>query len=142
MKWEDGTRAPAWTFEYAVIQKGQSPGTAPNTPGRRGELQLPTGNEQGLILPFPTAKDQPVLPADLVRKYLRERIMVYGVLNADGKIEQLSVKQSPDPKLNDAVLTAIRKWTFRPAEMNGEKVAVKVLLGFPLSLPESVNEEN
>ena len=36
----------------------------------------------------------------------------------------------------EPVLNALAKWIFRPGELNGERVAVKVLLGIPLSLPE------
>ena len=62
--------------------------------------------------------------------------MVYAIINTDGKMEQVSVKESPDTQLNEPVLNALAKWIFRPGELNGERVAVKVLLGIPLSLPE------
>jgi TonB family protein len=135
MKWDNGARAPAWTFEYAVLKKEPTTAATAATP-TRGEVRLGSRSQEGLILPFPTAKEQPALPAELVRKYLRQRVIVYGILNTDGKMEQLSIKQSPDAQLNEAVLAALKKWTFRPAQLNGVDVPVKVLLGFPLSLPE------
>src|SRR5439155_13891429 len=95
MKWANGVAAPSWTFEYAVIQKPAAPAGAPNTP-RTNEVKLPTQSQQGLVLPFPMAKEQPVLPAEVVRKFLRRLVIIYGVLNTDGKMEQMSVKQSPD----------------------------------------------
>ena len=73
---------------------------------------------------------------ELVRKYLRRLIVVYAVIDTGGKLQQMSVKQSPDPQLNQPALTALEKWVFRPAELNGEPVAVKALLGIPLSLPQ------
>ena len=136
MKWVSGATAPSWTFEYAVMQKPAAAAGTPNTSPRNGEVKLPTEKQQGLVLPFPMAKEQPVLPADIVRKYLRRLVIVYAVLNTDGKMEQMVVKQSPDAQLNEPVLTALSKWTFRPAQFNGENVSVKVLLGFPLSLSE------
>jgi TonB family protein len=135
MKWASGGVAPSWTFEYAIIQKPAAPANASN-PARKNEVQLPTEKQQGLVLPFPMAKEQPVLPAEIVRKYLRRLVIVYAVLNTDGKMEQMVVKQSPDAQLNESVLTALSKWSFRPAQFNGENVAVKVLLGFPLALSE------
>jgi outer membrane biosynthesis protein TonB len=44
-------------------------------------------------------------------------------------MEQLSIKQSPDPALNEPVLSALRKWSFRPARRNGEIIPAKILLG-------------
>jgi TonB family protein len=135
MKWANGAVAPSWTFEYAVIPKAPAP-AGPNTPGRNNEMKLPTQGQQGFVLPFPMLKEQPVLPAEVVRKFLRRVVIVYAVLNTDGKMEQMVVKQSPNAQLNEAVINALSKWTFRPAQLNGENVSVKVLLGFPLALSE------
>jgi hypothetical protein len=33
------------------------------------------------------------------------------------------------------VLNALSKWSFRPAQLDGQAVPVKVLIGIPLSLP-------
>lgn len=41
--------------------------------------------------------------------------------------------QSPEAGLNELLLEALKKWTFRPAEMDGGKVPVKVLLGVPVN---------
>jgi TonB family protein len=72
------------------------------------------------------------MPADLVRKYSGRLVIAYAVVTADGKMEQLSIKQSPDPALNDVVLSALQKWTFRPARRNGEVIPTKILLGIPV----------
>jgi hypothetical protein len=50
-------------------------------------------------------------------------------------MEQTSVKESPDPLLNQPVLDALSKWVFRPGVLNGDPVAVKALLGIPLWFP-------
>ena len=90
----------------------------------------------GLVPPFPTNKEQPDLPPDLVRQDLGKLVVVYGIVAANGKFQELSVKQSPDPKFNGPVLQQLANWVFRPAELNGTPVAVKVLIGFSLSLPD------
>jgi hypothetical protein len=138
MKWPNGKTAPTWTFEYAVIPKSAvaaAPAAQPK-PGQPNEIRLGPRRPQGLVLPYPVEKEQPVLPPDLVEKYLQQRVIVYGILKSDGKMEQLTIKETPDPKLNALVLAALSKWSFRPAQLNGEDVAVKVLLGFRLALPE------
>ena len=80
-------------------------------------------------------RERPDLPAELVRKYLRRLIIVYAIINLDGKMEQMSVKDSPDPQLNQPVLDALSKWVFRPGSLNGDPVAMKILLGIPLWFP-------
>ena len=119
--------APSWTFEYAILK-----GTAaqPNV------VTLPKKDQQGIVLPFPTVKEQPALPAELARKYLRNRIIVYAVINVEGKMEQMAVKESPDPLLNESILRALTKWLFRPAQLDGENVAVKALIGIPVFMPQ------
>ena len=62
-------------------------------------------------------------------------VIVYTVINVEGKMEQMSVMESPDPLLNQLVLDALRQWVFRPGLLNGVPVAVKALLGIPLWLP-------
>lgn len=84
------------------------------------------------VLPFPIIREQPVLPSELVRKYPRRMIIVYGVISVDGKLEEMSVKESPDPLLNKPALSALSKWVFKPAQTDGKTVAAKMLVGIPL----------
>jgi hypothetical protein len=114
---------PSWTVEYALIQDSKIPETKVST-------------QLDIVLPFPIEKEQPQMPADLVRKYPRRMIIAFGIINVDGKIEQLSIKDTPDRLLNQSVLDALQKWTFRPARRNGEVVAAKALFGIPLWTPE------
>ncbi len=115
---------PSWTLEVAVAQE-------PAVPGNTAK-DIAVG--KGLVLPFPAVKKHPSFPTDLVRRNLRKMIIVYAVINVEGKMEQLSVKQTPDPALNEPLLAALREWVFRPAARNGAPFAVKVLLGIPLWL--------
>src|SRR5262245_16874837 len=116
-------QAPNWTVEYALVGKTSSPPSGINIIG---------GNHSGIVLPFPAIKVQPAMPAELVRKYPRAVILVYALINIDGKMEQLSVKESPDASLNEPVLKALREWVFRPAQRDGQTVAAKVLFGIPV----------
>jgi hypothetical protein len=113
----------SWTLEFAVAQ--------PAGQGGAGNIRA----QEGLILPFPSAKEQPPFPVDLVRRYLRRMVIVYALVNVSGKLEQLSVKDSPDPALNDILTTSLAKWVFRPAQLNGQAVPAKLLMGIPLALP-------
>jgi outer membrane biosynthesis protein TonB len=57
---------------------------------------------------------------------------VFGVINPQGRFEDLQIMQSPDANLNQFLLDALSKWTFRAAEVDGTQVPVKILLGVPV----------
>ncbi len=117
----------SWTLEFSVVQDSQAQGDA----ARNSPQGL-----QGLVLPFPVEKEEPVLPAELVRKNYGRMVIVFAIVNTEGKLEQMTVKDSPDPQCNESVLNALGKWVFRPARLNGEPVRTKLLMGIPLWLPQ------
>ena len=103
-----------WTLQYAPTQQ--------------------TSNTEAVLPPFPVTKQQPAFPVELLRKYPRRLVVVYGVIGTDGKLQDIAVKQSPDPALNQVAIDALSKWVFRPAELNNSPAAVKILVGIPLGL--------
>jgi hypothetical protein len=113
----------SWTAEYAVGQTATAP-----TFEQTGILAL----KEDVVLPFPIDKFRPEWPGELPRKFPGRLVIAYAVINTEGATEQLAIKDSPDPALNDAVLVALRKWTFRPARRDGEVVPAKMLLGIPV----------
>jgi hypothetical protein len=118
------SRTPSWTLQCAVL-RGASAITI--------EGQEASANQQGFVPPIPIIRELPDLPAELVQDHLREMVVIYGVIDTTGKLQQLTVKQSPDGQLSRGLLRALDQWVFRPAELNGRPVAVKVLLGIPLA---------
>jgi TonB family protein len=110
----------SWTVAFGVKQPDA---TSDN------ERVTNVGGQQEVVLPFPIEKTRPAIPADLVRRYSGRLVLAYAMVNIEGKMEQLSIKQSPDPALNELVLSALRKWSFRPARRNGEVIPAKILLG-------------
>ncbi len=126
MRQSETDSAPSWTLEFALPRKMAV---------RADSTQGKDGSRQGVVLPFPTVKGPLLLPSELVLKHLRETIIVYGVINVEGKMEQISVMKSPDALLNEPVLEGLSKWVFRPASLEGAAVAVELLLGIPLWSP-------
>jgi TonB family protein len=113
----------SWTAEYAVAQLA-TPAPIENT----GILAL----KEDVMLPFPINKYRPEWISEVVRRHGGRMVIAYAVINIEGTMEQLSIKDSPDPLLNEAVLEALRKWTFRPARRDGQVVSAKILLGIPV----------
>jgi hypothetical protein len=107
-----------WTLQYAA------PSLPPNT------LLSP---------PFPIEKEYPHLPREVAERNAGTSIVVTGTITKDGKFESLRIIQSPNPLLIKPMLDCLAKWSFQAAEINGEAVTVKFVLGIPVALdPEEM----
>ena len=126
MRRDINDQVPSWTVEYALLQ---------GRPGQAGGASKPGGSQLGIVLPFPTVKEPPAMPPELVRSYPGRMVIVYAIINIEGKMEQMVVKDSPDSRLNEPVLNALSKFVFRPAQRDGETVPAKALLGIPVWTP-------
>ena len=117
MRVGDDDTAPSWTLQYAPLQptSGQA-GGAPKQP----------------TPPYATLKQVPELTPELAAACAHKMIVVAGVLTADGKLEQLSVKKTPDPQVNSVVTDALSNWTFQPSLIDGKPIALKVMMGIRL----------
>jgi TonB family protein len=113
----------SWTAQYAV---GQVAVVAPIE--NAGILAL----KEDVVLPFPIDKYRPDWPREIARRQIGRMVIAYAVINAEGTPEEIAIKDSPDPQLNEPVLEALRKWTFRPGRRDGQAVPSKMLLGIPV----------
>lgn len=114
----------SWTMQYAL-----------DTHHTLGAADPPQRAHGVLVPPYASIKAIPRYPQQ--PRHCSGTVVVSGVINPQGSFEQLRVMQSPDASLNQSLLDTLRTWVFHPAEVDGAKVAVKVLLGVPVStLPE------
>jgi hypothetical protein len=119
MRETDTDRTPSWTLQYAHLRSA-------------AERADPSPALEGISPPFPLNKELPQLNSELIRKYLRNVIVVYALMDKEGKLHNLAVKQTPDARFTPSILAALSHWTFQPAQLNGQPVALKVLIGIPL----------
>jgi len=118
MREDTAEHAPSWTLQYARL---------------RSAAEAAAGDSaEALTPPFPMTKEMPKLNSELIRTYLRNVIVVYAVMDTQGGLQRLSVRQSPDERLNASILAALAHWKFQPAQLNGQPVPLKVLIGIPL----------
>jgi hypothetical protein len=113
MKRSENEEDPTWTLQYAVIGSSAS--------------------NQQVIAPTTATRIWPEIPPALLRRYVHEQVIVYAIVDKDGKVTDVSVKRTPNPRVSDPIADALKKWLFHPALMNNQPVAVKILLGVPLS---------
>ena len=124
---DTGVRGPSWTLQYALNSHLASSPSAM------------TSHAHGRVVPpYATMKPLPSFSPEAAKRGRGGTIVVFGVINRQGKFEDLRIMHSPEIGLNQFLLDALKKWTFRPAEMDGAQVSVKILLGVPVdSIPES-----
>ena len=78
-------------------------------------------------------RDWPQVPAELEKKYAHRQVIISAIVDKEGKVSHVVVKQTPDSRVSDSIAHALAKWVFRPAEVNNQPVSVKILLGIPLT---------
>jgi hypothetical protein len=108
---------PTWTLQYGLLN----------------DDSISASRDQQVLAPAAVMREWPEIPADLQKKYSQRQVVIYAVLDKDGKVSQIAVKKTPDPRVSTPIAQALAKWVFRPAQLNGEPIAVKVLIGIPLS---------
>jgi len=108
---------PTWTMQYAVVKDGTI---------------ADTGSQQ-VVPPSIATSEWPQLPPALEKKYSHRQIVIYAVVGKDGKVSQVSVKRTPDPRVSDPIANVLKKWIFHPAQVNSQPASVKILLGIPLT---------
>ena len=121
MRANDDDKAPSWTLQYAVLPPPVDPASGISIKVNG----VPTP-------PYATLKQIPELTPDQAAACAGKMIVIAGILTADGKLEQLSVKKTPDAQVNSVVTDALSNWTFQPSQVDGKPVALKVMIGVRL----------
>jgi len=119
---DTGLPISSWTLQYALYSH--------RLPGPSHVAQVPHGL---LTPPYAITKTLPRFSSEVAKRAAGTTIVVFGIVNLQGKFEDLRVMQSPDPVLNQPLLDSLAKWTFQPAKMDGAHVPVKFLLGVPVN---------
>lgn len=75
-------------------------------------------------VPVPVAVVAPSVGAE----YGGATVQIEFLVDESGKPSEFSVRSTPDQKVAQVVIDALRQWRFKPAEAAGKPVATKVLL--------------
>ncbi len=120
---DTGINGANWTLQYA-LDTHSAPKPSDDPPPLAHGLLAP---------PYAKLKSLPHFSSEAARRSRGGMIVVFGVISAEGKFEDLRIIQSLDAGLDQLLLASLRKWTFQPAEIDGAQVAVKILLGVPVN---------
>jgi len=84
-------------------------------------------------LPEAIFKAPPMYPADARQARVEGQVMVQALVGKDGRVADARVVKSI-PLLDAEALRCVRLWTFKPAQTNGQPVAVWVAIPIKFSL--------
>jgi TonB family protein len=70
----------------------------------------------------------PQYPEDCKAEKVMGLVVLDTVIDATGTVVDVSVERSPDNRLSEAAMEAIRSWVFEPATLEGQPVAVRYVL--------------
>jgi hypothetical protein len=120
MRSGDDNAAPSWILQYSVLHQGNSLGDVVPIQG------TPTP-------PYAILKAVPQFAPKVIHQGAHRLILISGMLDTGGRLQQLSVKQTPESELIGPLIEGLQDWMFEPAKIDGRPVALKVLLGIRLA---------
>jgi TonB family protein len=113
-------------------------------PAKRGEqpvavrLRFPVGlpsSEKRIFaltavdeMPKPISQKRPVYPFSSRKAGQEARVLVRYVVNAEGNVEDVDVRERSSRECTDAAVAAVRTWKYTPAKRQGKPVAVEMVL--------------
>lgn len=85
--------------------------------------------------PAPRYRQPPVYPFELRRRGITGEAMIDFVVDVDGSVVDAVVLRANDVRIGDAARSAVAKWKFRPAEIDGHPVRchMEVPIAFTLN---------
>ena len=79
--------------------------------------------------PYPTTLVRPDVAVPLFYK----QVLVHGYVNASGHVENLKVVRPIKPETDQALLSSLSRWEFRPATRDGVNIGVEFVLSIPVA---------
>ena len=80
--------------------------------------------------PRPISQVAPKYPPALQRQNIGGTVTVSFVVDANGRVVNPKVEQSPNPAFDKVALDAIKQWRFDPGMKDGKKVPFKMRIPF------------
>ena len=119
----------AWRFEDGTVTV-YSLDPAEPSPMLVGHLgDTPVYKVDGDITdPKKISAPPPQYPEDCRAERVMGLVVLDTVIDATGTVVDVSVERSPDNRLSEAAMDAIRSWVFEPATLEGKPVAVRYVL--------------
>lgn len=87
-----------------------------------------------LAMPVPIRKVDPKYPPDIIDQNIQGEVVLYGVVRADGSVNNIQVVRSLDPQLDANAKSAFAQWKFSPASKAGTPIDLQVIAHIPFKI--------
>jgi len=88
------------------------------------------------VNPIPQKTPPPDYPEQLKRSGVSGVVAVTIIIDETGKVISSNVVKSSNPDFNEAALTAVKKWKFKPGIKDGQPVKIRVTFPIKFSLED------
>ncbi len=92
------------------------------------------GQGRSFSAPVVVQKVDPCYPSDAYTERVDGTVLLYGVIGADGGVEDVTVVRATEERLAERAKDAFARSRFQPARKNGRPIAVDVLVEIPFRL--------
>ncbi len=94
--------------------------------------ELKQNQQEGdLLTPVPMEKSDPGYPLELMKNNVHGQVTLYAIIHSDGRVGDVRVLNSPDDRLDNYAVSALKRWKFVPAEKDGKPVAIEAVVVIP-----------
>lgn len=87
--------------------------------------------------PVPVRTVAPDYPYELRREGIAGVVTISCVIDARGNVTDVTVEKSTNPAFNNSAVAALKKWKFKPATLEGEPVAQKIIIPLKFNVQET-----
>ncbi len=112
------------------VKQGNTVATAPDekklNDSDATSLPIPTDEYLVSKMPSVAAEVRIPYPPEAREKKIEGKVVMELLIDAEGKVRSATVLSGPGFGLNEAALEAIYRFKFKPAEVDGKPVAVKI----------------
>jgi TonB family protein len=84
-----------------------------------------------LTAPVATIKVDPAYPAELIRKGIEGKVILYAVIRKDGTVGEVRVLRGLQGSLDENARIALLRWKFRPGTKNGQAIDLEAVVQIP-----------
>jgi TonB family protein len=109
-----------------------APSAAPPSPLSPDPNKVFTVEDAGIVPPVVVRQHIPAVPANITAQ-VRDRGRVEVVIDVDGRVSSVTVRQPMHPFYDQLVLSAAREWRYRPATFNGMPVKYRKTIGITVA---------
>lgn len=76
-------------------------------------------------------KTDPAIPGDVIRDGVNGTVILTAIIRTDGRVGEIVVAKSLDPRLDASAVQALSRWLFLPALKNGQAIEVEAVFTVP-----------